>query len=354
MNERTYSITLDAADREHIDQVLATPGVNSRLHSRACVLKMLGDGVSAPEIALEASVSRSSVYAVARRYQEGGLLRALYDGRSSGTPRKIPISAFKWMADVMVMPPRVLGIPMERWTITALQAYLRTEGPKNGWPELARLSRSYVWRIFTGDRRIECEQHQPSPQDIQNAAGAHVVIREEIRLSTIRRYGRWQLLPETSVLARLDISGEPATEPLSFIVGFDSGSDALHVIQGSGDRDADMLAFLEEVDRNTPDGVMIELLEEPDAPEPSQAVCKYLFSRTGRFSLVRNRHAEHLRHVKMISEALLYRNRPFDAIRAKTRSELADRILVAARTYRVHEILAKAVAAHLDQSPGHF
>ena len=250
----------------------------------------------------------------------------------------------------MVMPPRVLGIPMERWTITALQAYLRKEGPKNGWPELARLSRSYVWRIFTGSRRVESELHQPSPQDLQNAAGAHMIIREEIRLCTIRRYGRWQLLPESSVMARLDVSRQPSSEPLSFIVGFDSGSDALHVVQGAGNPDDDMLAFLEEIDRNTPEGVMIELLEEPDAPKPSPAVCRYLFSHTGRFSLVKNRHAEHLRHVKMISQALLYRNRPFDSIRAKTRTELADRILVAARTYRVHEILAKSVAAHLDES----
>lgn len=129
---------------------------------------------------------------------------------------------------------------------------------------------------------------------------------------------------------------------MKLIVGFDSGSSTLHIVPGNGDRDRDMLSFLEEVDRGTPPGVMIELIEDPLSAKLTPSVCKFLFSKVGRFSLVINRPSNKLIRMRNLSDSLLQRNHPFCGFRAKSRSELVWQIVDDARSFRMPQMALDA------------
>ena len=64
---------------------LLTGGVEQvRVTLRAVALQRLGEGMSAPLIAAVLPLTRQSVRNLARRYQQGGLERALYDKQRPG------------------------------------------------------------------------------------------------------------------------------------------------------------------------------------------------------------------------------------------------------------------------------
>lgn len=101
MTAHPYSITLTDAERKELADILATPGINEKLTRRAHVLKLLDDGLSAPDIVRYLQISRSTVYSISQRFRASNLRGALYDGRRSGTPKRIPAAAFASIESVM-------------------------------------------------------------------------------------------------------------------------------------------------------------------------------------------------------------------------------------------------------------
>ena len=77
-------VKVSAKDQAVLKKMLAGGVEQVRVAMRAVALQRLGEGIGAPQIAAVLPLSRQSVRNIARRYEQGGLERALYDRQRPG------------------------------------------------------------------------------------------------------------------------------------------------------------------------------------------------------------------------------------------------------------------------------
>lgn len=350
----SYSIKLSDAERKEIADILSTPGINEKLMRRARVLMLLDDGLSAPDIVRYLQISRSTVYSISQRFHATNLRGALYDGRRSGTPKRIPPAAFSWIESVMKEPPRMVGVDADRWTITALQTYVRENGPQNGYPEVSQISRSYLWRILSEHRLPQSEEAEAKTLMNQNAKEARIVLWRDVELAIIHEDGWWRPLFRKVVANAASPTGfavlpnsqtlplPEGAEAVSFITGFEFESGVIHGVIGNSRNEEQMIAFLKHLDAETPRGVMIELMNKSVPFRLSPGVYKFLFARMGRFSIVQNRQFGSLLRTTMNAVSQLLWRLHIDDLRARTREELVEKLFVAVESFRIEDRIGKA------------
>ena len=321
-----YSVVLTQEERDKLTAISGTPSQQMRTVRRAYILLMLDRGLSAPEISRQLGIVRASVYNCVKRYREGGIERAIYDGARPGGPRRISDEAIQWMRSVAAMPPGLVGINAERWTVTMLQQYIERQAEAYGFPEITSISRSRLWELLTknGGRSVTPVITKPVPA-----------------IKTIEFYWRQTFVPVLQdvdgfwqVSYNDDVSFGPyGTDSrcpdgpcLSFITGLILTTGRLFVYPGNKEKAQDMLAFLQHLDRKTEKGCTIELLSgSPEERLPAEAE-KFLFQKLGRFSLVyKNRYGSLLsitsNYVGTTCRALTL------PLRGKTPEELQQKIL---------------------------
>lgn len=246
-----YSVVLTQEERDKLTAISGTPSQQMRTVRRAYILLMLDRGLSAPEISRQLGIVRASVYNCVKRYREGGIERAIYDGARPGGPRRISDEAIQWMRSVAAMPPGLVGINAERWTVTMLQQYIERQAEAYGFPEITSISRSRLWELLTknGGRSVTPVITKPVPA-----------------IKTIEFYWRQTFVPVLQdvdgfwqVSYNDDVSFGPyGTDSrcpdgpcLSFITGLILTTGRLFVYPGNKEKAQDMLAFLQHLDRKT-------------------------------------------------------------------------------------------------------
>ena len=84
MPRPALSVKVSKKDQAALKKILAAGVAQVRVTLRAVALQRLGEGMSAPRIAAVLPLTRQSVRNLARRYQQGGLERALHDKQRPG------------------------------------------------------------------------------------------------------------------------------------------------------------------------------------------------------------------------------------------------------------------------------
>ena len=114
MSRQAIRLQLSAADQRELQELL-TGGVQQvRVTLRALALLRLHQGFTAPQVAQVVQLSDQAVRQIARRYREGGLERALYEGPRPGKGRLLDQSQRqKIVAMVCGSPPA----GQARWTV---------------------------------------------------------------------------------------------------------------------------------------------------------------------------------------------------------------------------------------------
>ena len=84
MPRPALSVKVSKSDQAALKKILAAGVEQVRVTLRAVALQRLGEGMSAPRIAAVLPLTRQSVRNLARRYQQGGLERALHDKQRPG------------------------------------------------------------------------------------------------------------------------------------------------------------------------------------------------------------------------------------------------------------------------------
>lgn len=84
-----HIIKLSDSERERLEAIIRKGKHSARVITRARVLLKTNAEVSDTDIAAEAHIVASTVWRIRKRYHEGGLDRALYDAKRSGTPRAL-------------------------------------------------------------------------------------------------------------------------------------------------------------------------------------------------------------------------------------------------------------------------
>ena len=84
MGRPALRLKVSKKDQTALKKLLGGGVEQVRVTLRAVALQRLGEGMSAPQIAAVLPLTRQSVRNLARRYQQGGLERALYDKQRPG------------------------------------------------------------------------------------------------------------------------------------------------------------------------------------------------------------------------------------------------------------------------------
>ena len=148
-------LSLKAEHRRELSTILVNTDMLEHQKRRAQILLALDQGFKGTEIERRFNVSKTTVYTIAKRYRERGIKGAVYDCRRVGVPSVIPPEAHDWIRSIAKISPELLGVKGPRWTISKLQAYIRTNGASSGYPMLDSLSRSYLWQILHTHRQTE-------------------------------------------------------------------------------------------------------------------------------------------------------------------------------------------------------
>jgi len=165
MARHSKCLDVSAADLKVVNELLKSGVQQVRVVLRALTLRQLGQGRGATEVAELVGITGKAVRAIARRYREGGLQRALYEKARPGKKRLVDASTEQRIVAM------VCGAPPEgraRWSVRLIveEAIKRKILPKVGRETLRVLLESHElkpWReknmVSAADRRHLSDAH---------------------------------------------------------------------------------------------------------------------------------------------------------------------------------------------------
>lgn len=124
-HNKKHIIQLSDRERQQLKRITKKGVHQSRTVTRATILLKSDEGLVDKNIAQQTGVYKSTVERIRKRYQEGGLNRALYDAPRPGQPPQLHEKAeARLVAIACSNPPEGSG----RWTLELLQEKLLHDG----------------------------------------------------------------------------------------------------------------------------------------------------------------------------------------------------------------------------------
>jgi putative transposase len=114
---RGLRIELSRRDRQQLDALLNRGLQPVRTVLRALALRQMGEGRSTPVVAVSLGLSAKAVWQIGKRYQEGGLERAVFDGARPGKAPALDQEQRQRIIAVACSPPPE---GRARWTVRLL------------------------------------------------------------------------------------------------------------------------------------------------------------------------------------------------------------------------------------------
>jgi putative transposase len=149
MSRRAIRLQLSDPDQSELKKLL-TGGVQQvRVTLRALALLRLQQGFTAPQVAQMVQLTDQAVRQIARRYREGGLERALYEGPRPGKGRLLDqTQRQKIVAMVCGSPP----MGQARWTVRLIveQAQKKKLVPRVGRETIRMLLQDHDLKPWRG------------------------------------------------------------------------------------------------------------------------------------------------------------------------------------------------------------
>lgn len=202
-----------------------------------------------------------------------------------------------WIAKVIDFGSKAAGVERQSWTVSALQEYVRENGPVAGFPEVASISRSYIWKLMNAGKARAEEREAQVSDDLQ----PHVLLWRDTEVAFMEGEDGWRPvfrvgIPDESVagggfLVLPNSPGLPVPEGAvirNFLAGFNFEQGCMVVVEGRCSKDQDMIRFLDKVDRITSPDALIELVNRTGPAKLPAGAYKHLFARAGRFVVVQN------------------------------------------------------------------
>jgi transposase len=148
MSRPARHLEVSSADKRTLDQLLGSGVQQVRVLLRALAIRQLGDGYTATEAAAMVRLTPKAVRALAARYRQGGLERALYDKHRPGKKQLLDTpTRQRLIAMVCGQPP----VGRARWSVRLVvtEALRRKIVPRLGRETLRLLLESHdlkPWR----------------------------------------------------------------------------------------------------------------------------------------------------------------------------------------------------------------
>ena len=148
MSRPARHLEVSSADKRTLDQLLGSGVQQVRVLLRALAIRQLGDGHTATEAAARVRLTPKAVRALAARYRQGGLERALYDKHRPGKKQLLDTpTRQRLLAMACGQPP----VGRARWSVRLVvtEALRRRIVPRLGPQTLRLLLESHAlkpWR----------------------------------------------------------------------------------------------------------------------------------------------------------------------------------------------------------------
>ena len=142
------ALALSATDRASLTELSCSPTAPRRIAARAKVLLLYAAGASITQIQRQVGVSRPTIYKCIDRTLATGVPLGLQDQGPRPRKPRITADAKAWVAATATGKPQDHGFTGERWTLSALTVCIRRQAPGAGFPKLASIGRTTVWRIL--------------------------------------------------------------------------------------------------------------------------------------------------------------------------------------------------------------
>jgi transposase len=158
MSRPSRLLTVRDSDKKALAQLLASGVQQVRVVLRALALRQLGEGRTPTEVAASVGLTGKAIRAIAQRYRDGGLERAVYEKARPGQKRLLDASTEQRIVAM------VCGAPPEgraRWSVRLIveEAVKRKMVPRLGRETIRVLLESHdlkPWRennvVSAGDR----------------------------------------------------------------------------------------------------------------------------------------------------------------------------------------------------------
>ena len=142
-------LALSEEDEGYVGKLSRSATAPVREATRAKVLLKYAGGMSIIQIQREVGVSRPTIYKCIDKALAAGARAGLKDRHHRPRVPEILPDAKAWAISVACQPPKALGFAAELWTLSALTKYLLQGAAEAvGYPRLARISRSSVWKLL--------------------------------------------------------------------------------------------------------------------------------------------------------------------------------------------------------------
>jgi putative transposase len=164
---KRLQIALKQRDRQQVEQLLGGGLQAVRTTLRALALRQMDQGQSTPAVGANLGLSAKTVWQIGKRYQQGGLERALFD---ASRPGKAPALDLEQQQRIIAV---VCSSPPEgraRWTVRLLTEEV--------------IKRKLVPRVGRETIRVLLESHELKPWREKN------VVRGSVGREVHRQHGR--------------------------------------------------------------------------------------------------------------------------------------------------------------------
>ena len=147
-------IVLTRRHRQQVEELLNSGSQPVRTVLRALVLRQMDGGRTTPAVGANLGLSAKAVWQIAKRYQQGGLERALFDARRPGKAPALDVEQRQRIIAVACWPPPE---GRARWTVRLLaeEVVRRKLVPRVGRETIRVLLESHdlkPWREKNGVR----------------------------------------------------------------------------------------------------------------------------------------------------------------------------------------------------------
>jgi putative transposase len=153
---KALRVRLSRRDRQQLDQLLSGGLQPVRTVLRALALRQMDAGQSTPVVAASLGLSAKAVWQIGKRYQQGGLERALYDAARPGAiPALDAEQKQRIIAVACSQPPE----GRSRWTVRLLteEAIKRKLVPRVGRETVRVLLESHDLKPWRGKNVVRGE-----------------------------------------------------------------------------------------------------------------------------------------------------------------------------------------------------
>ena len=368
---RTKNLQFTNEERDELQRIASSRMEPSAHKQRAKALLMYEGGSANTVISEEVGLSTVAISKLVNKCMAIGPLASLDDLPRSGKTATITDDDKAYVKHIACYKPTEFGYPEELWSQSKLAKHIREHCVKDGYPNLANINKSMVWKFLDEDDikpfRIRYYLEKRDPEFAEKMKEV-LMVYKEIQMGVCSKEGGGMVTLSFDEKPGIQAIGNTVDDrqvsdghgfvgrdseyvrhgTVSLLAGLDLVSGEIVPLVSDTHKSSDFIEFLKKVDEKYADAERIRLVLDNFKAHTSKEVMQYLDTRPNRFVFVFTpKHSSWLNIVESffgkMARTLLR------GIRVGSKEELVDRIyryidqinqepVVFRWTYRMDEI----------------